>query len=219
MTVTTSPAPARTDARPAGTAPTPDPARHDAFVRRAGTGLMLGAASWGLVTLSVTPNADTYTGERLHDASGLAFQLGAIALVTAMARTQALGPSRGARIGLVVERVLLSLASLWTVLHFVDYRWADSTDWVVALDLFWPLSMLGMFVVGVKLFRAKAWRGSLRTAPLIAETWAVVTVPTFILSSAMGEAWIASVVGGVHLLLGYSRLGLLMRRSPELTRA
>lgn len=219
MTVTTTAPAARTDVGTTSGPAAGDARGTDRFVRRAGQLLMAGAGSWALSTLVFGANADTYLGERMQDGSAFVFQLGAFALVTAMARTQALGPSRGARIGLVVERVLLALATLWTVLHFVDYRWADASPVVLALDAFWPLSMLGMLVVGIKLFRARQWRGSLRTAPLIAETWALVVVPAFAISTAVGQQWVADAVAALHLLVGYTRLGYLMHRSPELTRS
>lgn len=215
MSVTTAPFLARTDA---ATAP-PARAETDRFVRRAGALLAVGAASWSATFLTVGSNSDTAFGERLNDGTGLVFQLGAFALVTAMARTGAIGSTRFARGFLRLERVLLTLAMTWTVLHFVDYEWADTTGWVMALDAFWPLSMLGMFVLGIKVLRARRWRGSLRVAPFIAETWAVVSVPAFGIGVATGHPEIGNVVAGLHLLVGYTRLGVLLNRHPELTRS
>jgi hypothetical protein len=85
----------------------------------------------------------------------------------------------------------------------------------MALDVFWPLSMLGMFVIGIKVAVAGRWRGTLRAWPLLAETWAVVTVPTFLIVGEPVSSW----VGGTHLLVGYAALGLLLARRPELTGA
>jgi hypothetical protein len=85
----------------------------------------------------------------------------------------------------------------------------------MALDVFWPLSMLGMFVIGIKVAVAGRWRGTLRAWPLLTETWAVVTVPTFLIVGEPVSSW----VGGTHLLVGYAALGLLLARRPELTGA
>lgn len=215
LTVTTVPASARTDA----TTPSAADPTSDRFVRRAGMLLAVGATSWSAAILAFGTNAGTVVGERANDGTGLVFQLGAFALVTAMARTGALGPTRGARVVLRVERVLLSLAMVWTVLHFVDYQWADETGWVIALDVFWPLSMLGMLVLGIKVFRARRWQGPLRSAPLIAETWAAFAIPAFAIGQATGYPEIGNLVAGLHLLVGYARLGYLMHRRPELTRS
>ena len=215
MTVTTVPAPARTDAPTTSTASVST----DRFVRRAGLLLTVGATAWASSILTVSSNADTVAGERFHDLTSLVFQAGAFGVVTAVARTGGIGPSRGAQVFLRIERVLLALAMLWTVLHAYDYTWADSTGWVVALDVTWPLSMLGMLVLGVKVFRAHRWHGSLRTAPLIAETWAAFAIPAFVISELVDQPLIAQVVAGTHLLVGYARLGYLMRTRPELTRS
>ena len=225
MTITTVPTPARTDsgAAVATTTPSTTPtaatdAATDRLVRRAGALMAVGAASWAATIFTVSSNSGTVLGERLHDGAGLIFQAGVFGVVTAMARTGALAPTRGNRVFLRAERVVLSIAMLWTCLHFYDYEWADRTGWVVAIDVCWPLSMLGMLVLGIKVFRARRWRGSLRTAPLVAETWVAFAVPAFALSTALDQPLLAQVVAGTHLLVGYTRLGLLMNRHPELTR-
>ena len=83
------------------------------------------------------------------------------------------------------------------------------------LDICWPLSMLGMFAIGIKIAFAGRWRGAARGWPLVAESWAVVTVPTFVV---LGES-VASIVGGVHLLVGYVTLGLILVARPHLVGA
>ena len=116
---------------------------------------------------------------------------------------------------LKVEYVLLALASIWSVLHATLPSGMQDAAWLAALDLFWPLSMLGMFVIGVKIAFAGRWSGLLRFWPLVAETWAVVTVPSY---GIFGET-AGQYVGGVHLLIGYGVLGLLLARLPHQTGA
>jgi hypothetical protein len=112
------------------------------------------------------------------------------------------------------EYVLLSLATLWTVLH-AALPWARDDAWLAVLDLFWPLSMLGMFIIGVKIAFAGRWRGAARSWPLVAESWAVVSVPAFgIFGAAVGQ-----YVGASHLLIGYVTLGLIIAARPHLTGA
>ena len=202
MTVTAS-APAT--ATRAGTA---------AGVRRAGTFVTAGALIWAASMVTVGNNPSDSLGITISDLAALPFQAGLFALVTAQLRTGATGLSRVARGMLRVEYVLLSLASLWTVLHGL-FPAARDEVWLAVLDAFWPLSMLGMFIIGVKIAVAGRWKGAARIWPLIAESWAVVTVPTFIL---IGDP-VASWVGGVHLLIGYATLGVILARRPELTGA
>jgi hypothetical protein len=160
------------------------------------------------------PNAEG-VGARVGDLTGLAFQLGVFALLTAMLRTGATGVTRKARAMIKVEYVLLGLASLWSLIHGIAPESIGSSIPVMILDVFWPLSMLGMFVIGIKVAAAGRWQGALRWYPLVAETWAVVTVPTF---AILGDG-VARWVGATHLLVGYAALGLLLARRPELTGA
>jgi hypothetical protein len=63
-----------------------------------------------------------------------------------------------------VEYVLLALASTWTVLHGLVPSFRDDL-WLAVLDVFWPLSMLGMAVIGVKVALAGRWRGPSASGP------------------------------------------------------
>jgi hypothetical protein len=49
----------------------------------------------------------------------------------------------------------------------------------------------------------------------VAETWAVVTVPTVGIVGQRAGDW----VGATHLLIGYCVFGVLLARRPELTEA
>lgn len=234
-TVTTPPR-ARTDARTDARSGSPTEARVDAAapslddrretgrartvststrsVRRLGVVLTVGAGLWAGSIFAFGTNA-TGLGGRIGDVAGFAFQLGVFALLTVMVRTRATGVSRLARILLRVEFVLLGLASLWSLLHGLGSDAVRESGLVMALDAFWPLSMLGMFVIGIKLAVAGRWQGALRVWPLVAETWAVVSVPTFLVFGEPVSNW----VGGTHLLVGYATLGILLARRPELSGA
>jgi len=205
MSVTTTPAPARTDlpAAPAGTA---------AQVRRTGWFLAGGALMWAASMAVYSPQTTDPVGIVVTDLGALPFQAALFALVTAQLRTAATGVTRVARGLLRVEYVLLGLATLWTVLHAALPAYRDAV-WMHALDAFWPLSMLGMFVIGMKVAFAGRWRGAARVWPLVAESWAVVTVPTMgLLGSTAGQ-----IVGVGHLLAGYVTLGLILGLRPHLT--
>jgi hypothetical protein len=134
-----------------------------------------------------------------------------MALVGLQSRTRATGLSRRAGMMLKVERVLLVLAMAWSVLHafLPDQR---GSVWLGVLDACWPLSMLGMFVIAVKIAFAGRWRGVARFYPLVAESWAVVSVP----SMAIFGQTVGLYVGAVHLLVGYATLGLVLAARPQL---
>jgi hypothetical protein len=183
-------------------------------VRRLGLALTGGAVAWAASIFVYGTNATGFGG-RVGDLTGLLFQLGVFALLTVMFHTRATGTSRVARIMIRVEYVLLGLASVWSLIHGVAPDAVRESAPVLVLDVFWPLSMLGMFVIGIKVAFAGRWRGLLRAWPLVAETWAVVTVPAFLI---LGEP-VSSWVGGVHLLVGYATLGALLARRPELSGA
>ena len=206
----TQPALARTDAaRPQPTAG--DRNVDPRSIRRMGLTLTAGTLLWSASQFIWGPTADGLGG-RIGDLTGLCFQLGVFALLTAMLRTGATGVTRKARAMIRVEYVLLGLASLWSLLHGVLP--SDIGDGpVMVLDAFWPLSMLGMFVIGIKVAVAGRWKGPLRFWPMVAESWAVVTVPSMLILGDEAARWI----GATHLLIGYAALGLLLARRPQLT--
>lgn len=233
-TVTTTPAPARTDAGAATTDPTTaDPTtapvhgtaagEHPAsggapvdatFVRRRGAVLVAGATLWAGAMLTYGSTPDSSFGIMVQDLTGLAFQVGVMALLSVQARTLATGTGRVARRMIPVERVVLALAMVWSFVHGLFPAFRDA-PWLAVLDVFWPLSMLGMFVIGIKVAVAGRWQGIARVWPLVAESWAVVTVPVYV---TIGGT-VANVVGGTHLLIGYATLGLILVARPHLVGA
>lgn len=210
MNVSTTPAPARTDVYAPATVTAPS----DGLVRKHALTLTAGAAIWSGTSFAGGFNPSSDPGIMIQDLAGLVFQLGVLALVQLQLRTRATGTSRKAVAMLKVERVLLALAMTWTVLHALVPSARDEV-WLAVLDLFWPLSMLGMFVIGVKIAFAGRWRGVPRFYPLVAESWAVVSVPAFgIFGQEVGD-----IVGATHLLVGYATLGLVIAMRPHLVRA
>ena len=134
-----------------------------------------------------------------------------LSLVQLQLRTRATGVSRKAVAMLKVERVLLALAMAWSLVHGLVPSARDEV-WLAVLDVFWPLSMLGMFVIGIKVAVAGRWRGAARLWPLVAESWAVVCIPVM---GIFGQG-IGDVVGATHLLVGYATLGLVIAARPAL---
>ncbi|MEU8661965.1 hypothetical protein [Actinoplanes philippinensis] len=207
MTIHTTAAPARSDERDAAKITT-------RVVRRTGWALAGAAALWSATYFAFDPQSTDPDVVTLVDLGGLPVQLALIALVTVQLRTGATGVTRVARAMLRVEYALLGLATLWTVLHGLVPAFRDDL-WLGVLDAFWPLSMIGMFVIGVKIAVAGRWRGAARWWPLGAESWVFVTLP------AMGifGATAGRFVGATHLLAGYTALGVLLALRPQLTGA
>ncbi|MET7423239.1 hypothetical protein [Dactylosporangium sp. NPDC005555] len=210
MSIRTEPVPARTDDLTGQPAPAAITA---GCVRGLGLVLALGTAAWATSMFTVGNNPTDSLGRTITDVTGGLFQLGLFALLAIQVRTRATGLTRVARGMLVVEHVLLAVATLWSFLHAVPAL-RDSA-WLVPMDVFWPLSMLGMAVIGVKLAVAGRWKGSLRVWPVVAESWAVVTVPAF---GIFGSP-VADYIGGAHLVIGYLTLGVLLMLRPRLTGA
>ncbi|OLB82795.1 MAG: hypothetical protein AUI14_00015 [Actinobacteria bacterium 13_2_20CM_2_71_6] len=181
-----------------------------AQVRRYGVAVTAGTLVWVGGLLTVGANPATSDGITIGDLTGLAFQLGLFALLRVQLRTRA--TSRVSVAMLYVESVLLALATTWSVLHAAVPAWRDA-PWLAVLDACWPLSMLGMFVIGLKVALAGRWRGLARIWPLVAETWVVVTIASMILFGRGVGEW----VGIAHLLVGYTGLGIVLAWRPHLT--
>jgi hypothetical protein len=208
--MTETPARARTDVT--GTATRSRAAALDhTRIRRLGLGLTAGTLTWAA---SIFAFATVTEGvkERIGDLTGLAFQLGLFCLLTVQFRTRATGLSKPAVGMLKVEAVILALASIWSLLHGVLPGNLQDAPWLMVLDLCWPLSMLGMMAIGIKLAITGRWRGLLRWWPLVAESWVFVTIPSMIVFGDAASRW----VGGGHLLIGYAALGVLLALRPDL---
>lgn len=202
------------DPRPAASVAAPEHRLGLDSIRRRGYLLTAGAVTWAATIFAFGPTSGGVEG-RVGDLGGAAFQLGLFALLSVMLATGATGVTRAARAMIRVEFVLLGLATTWSVLHAVVPASLQEAPWLMALDLFWPLSMVGMFVIGVKVAFAGRWQGVLRWWPMVAESWAFVTIPSMIVFGELGS----TIVGGTHLLVGYATLGVLLAKRPELTRA
>jgi hypothetical protein len=207
MSVTQTPAPARSDLAHATAAGAPTSLTDRPYFLH-GTMLTVGAVAWSVAIAAFGADPGTRTVPLVGFAlgSGL-FQVGVLFLLRALWRTEALGTGRLARFFLRAETVVLSLAIASTTVDALRLSDLDQTGWLL-LDLCWPLSMLGMFAIGIRIAIAGRWQGLSRFWPMVAESWAVVTVPTLGIFGADA----ARVVGAAHLLVGYAVLGQLVAR-------
>ena len=206
MTISQTAAPARSDLRRAGgTTPAARP-----YLRH-GRMLSVGALMWAgvMVFTGVSPEVTGPEAVAFGIGSG-AFQIGVLCLLRVLWRTRALGDGRLARFVIRAETVALGLAIASTFVDAIQVSDLDKPMWL-ALDMFWPLSMLGMFLIGIRIAIAGRWKGLSRFWPMVAESWAVVCVPTLIV---FGDT-AAYVVAPLHLLVGYTVLGVLVSRKEQ----
>ena len=208
--MTETPARARTDVI-AGTGRWSAATPAHGKIRRLGLGLTTGTLIWAASIFAFSTVTDG-AKERIGDLTGLAFQLGLFCLLAVQYRTRATGLSRPAVAMLRVEAVVLALASIWSGLHGILPENLQNAGWLMVLDICWPLSMVGMMVIGIKLAVTGRWRGLLRWWPLVAESWVFVTIPATIIFGDAAARW----VGGGHLLIGYATLGVLLAARPDL---
>ena len=205
MTISHSPAPARSDVTAANAGST---AARPFFVH--GRVLSIGALAWAasMAVFGLNPEGDL--GLAVQGGGAALFQIGLLFLLRTLWRTQALGSGRIARAVLRVESVLVTGAIASTVVDAIQVSDLSQPGWA-ALDAFWPFSMLGMFFIGIRIAIAGRWTGPSRFWPMVAESWAVVTIP------AMGifGASVGNVVACLHLLVGYTVLGVLVSRKDS----
>ncbi|TNM68445.1 hypothetical protein FHN55_06435 [Streptomyces sp. NP160] len=232
MSLTDRPAPARTDlltttgAPAAAQVPAQVPAQRGrrqhapladpptaSWVRRRGLVLAAGGLVWAVATLAIGLNEESPVIGRVSEAAGLAFQVGVFALLRVMWATRATGTSRLARGMLAVEHVLLGVATVSTVLTTVFFT--THPTWLVVVDMFWPLSMLGMLVIAVKVAVVGRWRGALRFVPL----WAEAYFPLVMTAIALFGTGAIDAASATVVLTGYTALGLLVAARPHLTGA
>lgn len=204
MTLSHSPAPARSDVAIATPGTVTGPARPFLVHGRL---LSAGALAWSAAILAVGQDPHETTGLIVFGVGSGLFQVGLLLLLRVLWRTEALGAGRIARGVLRFETFLVSMAMAST---FVDTIGVSDLGkpWWAMLDAFWPFSMLGMFLIGIRIAVAGCWTGVSRFWPVVAESWAVVTIPAL----AIGGDLAGQLVGAAHLVVGYTVLGVVVSR-------
>lgn len=205
MSIEQTPATARTDVRRSDIAPGAAGPAHP--FRGHGTVLTIGAVSWAVTQVLWGLDPHGAREEAVYSLTSGSFQVGLLCLLRVLWRTQALGEGRVARffIRLVFGMVVLAIGS--TAADGLGLTDMDQLGWIL-LDMFWPLSMLGMFGIGIRIAIAGRWHGASRFWPMVAESWAVVVIPTM---GIFGDD-VATAVSFLHLCLGYGVLGQIVAR-------
>ncbi|WP_375431984.1 hypothetical protein [uncultured Friedmanniella sp.] len=204
MTIERTLSPARSDLDAATTPPSAPATRRRPFLWH-GCGLTAGAVAWAVGIVAVGLNPETPAALAVSALSSGAFQLGLLCLLRVLWRTRAIGSGRVARTFLRIETVLVLFAIGSTTADGIGVSDLGQFGWAL-LDATWPLSMLGMFAIGVRIAIAGRWHGFARFWPMVAESWAVVTIPAM----AVFGPTVGTVVAATHLVVGYAVLGQLV---------
>jgi hypothetical protein len=185
------------------------------MIRAGGVLIALGAIVWSIGWLQAGPRPLNASGMPINDqfeiwASGV-FQLCLIAMLLIMRITRATGTSRAGRWILDAESVAVLLAIAWTIPYLFDAN-RPSTVILTVLDVFWPLSILGLVAVGFMVMRAKRWPSPVRYLPFVASL--IIPVDILLMLSGVGE-WTEIVVRSIYLAVTYTVLGVFVIRQVD----
>jgi hypothetical protein len=171
--------------------------RSNARIR--GAVVALGGIVWGAAMI-LSPSRSGHNSQVEIWAGGV-FQIGLLALLTTMWSTHALGTGRPARWILTAETIVLVLAMAWTVAFAFDAN-RPNKGVLAVLDACWPLSMIGLMLVGLYVARAGQWPNPLRYLPLLASLLLPID-----LAVSWAPSGVRTTVTGVYLALAYGLLG------------
>ena len=206
MTTLHTPAKARSDVHPA---PAASAAPRPYLLH--GRAMTAGAVAWALGFVFLGNGPEGTVLNLVYFLSAMAFQVGLLFLIRALWLSRALGTGRLASGVLRVEAGLVGLAMLSSASDGVGVSDLDQIWWAL-LDACWPLSMLGMFAIGIRIAIAGRWSGVTRFWPMVAESWALVVIPSMFV---FGETIGGHVIAPLHLVLGYGVLGVLVSRKTD----
>ena len=175
---------------------------NETTIRNLGALVTLGGVAWG-VSWIFSPSDQGDNSQVEIWASGV-FQLGLLSLLAVLWVTHGTGVTRTARGLLAAEVVAVVLALAWTVPYLFDAN-RPTTGILVVLDAFWPLSMLGLIVIGILVVRAGRWPRPLRYLPLVASLLIPVDIAV-----AWAPDVVRNTVMGAYLAVTYGLLGLAM---------
>jgi hypothetical protein len=175
-----------------------------ATIRGCGIATAVGGITWG-AAWQFSPSSPEQNSQVEIWASGV-YQLGLLALLAVLWATSATGTGRWGRTALAAEGAAVVLAIGWTVPHLFDANRGD-TGLLAVLDVFWPLSLVGLIVVGVLVLRARRWPAPIRYLPLLAGLYIPVELA---ISWAPDTARVATTA--LYLALAYGLLGATIMR-------
>ncbi|MEV4098561.1 hypothetical protein [Streptosporangium saharense] len=191
-------------ADPVATPPPANPAR----TRIAGILLAIGSTAWAIGTVIVGDKIQEGI-QTLDTVTGMLFVVGLFAFVWTVMATRGAGDgwTRIIPAGLLV---LLPGAFLLNALSFGYARHDDFPLPLMILDACWPLSQLGMLVLGIAIATRGRARGANRWLPLLAGMWFPVTM----VAQIFGGSTVSVYVSAAWLLATHAHLGLRLALHP-----
>lgn len=172
-------------------------------IRLSGALTALGGLVWLLTRLIVDPQPDDVMNAT-EVAGGGIFQIGLIALLVTMRATDATGSGRGGRFVINAGLLFVALGTLWTVLAVIDMGLVDNPA-VLVLDVFWPLGMAWLIVIGVAVMRARSWPTPARYLPFVAS----FVIPAHLVGEVLGlTEWQSWVLPILYVAIAYGFVGL-----------
>ncbi|MFB4306279.1 hypothetical protein [Actinomadura sp. GTD37] len=176
--------------------------------RLTGAALAAGTTAW-IIGLLIAGNEVQDEIVPIEIWGSMAFLLGVLPLVALVLSTNATGRRKGRYIAMV-EMALLVPALVWCPLA-VAYD-GETPGWVMPFDLCWPLSMLGMLVIGICVAIVGRYRGLLRWQFLLCGLWLLVAG---VGQAALGDDG-GTYPGTAWLGLTYGVLGLRLALTPRI---
>lgn len=143
---------------------------------------------------------------------GILFISGWMCAVVALRRLKATGGSSYGKIILTLLLVSLSIANISNIIQMIVEH--SKPSYFMLFDLFWPLSNVIMFVVGITVLAAKGLSGWKRYIPLATGLW----FPLAMLSSLWDNSLVSFFFGGVYSLLAWALLAFVIitaRKDPR----
>ncbi|MGB3369683.1 MAG: hypothetical protein WBA81_03615 [Rhodococcus sp. (in: high G+C Gram-positive bacteria)] len=179
-------------------------------VRATGIGLAVATAAWALGMALIGDHEGFGWQTLVGGATAIAFQIAIIRLLLLQMQTNAMGNGRVAK-GFYLAQFVFMAGAL--VSSTFDAFWLiQGTPVWAAFDMFWPLSMLGMVGIGVRIAIAGRWTGIVRWWTLWAQSWFVAAIPVVLIARDAGQ-----VVGSVQLIAGYVVLGIILAKLGTVT--
>ncbi|MEU6711694.1 hypothetical protein ABZ897_09470 [Nonomuraea sp. NPDC046802] len=172
-----------------------------AMVRIAGTLLATGATAWGVGTVIVGDKV--YEGiQTLDTITGMLFIVGLFAFVWTVLSTGGTGDGWTR----IIPAGLLVLLPGAFVLNALSFGYATHDDFplpLMILDACWPLSQLGMLVLGIVIAIKGRYQGALRWLPMLAGLWFPVTMAAQIFAGSVISTYVSAAwLLGMHAHLG-----------------
>ncbi len=181
-------------------------------IRISGIGVALGAIIWSIGWLQAGIRPEGPNGQPINDQveiwAGGIYLLGLLGLLLTMRATSATGAGRLGRWVLNAEIVAVVLAIAWNIPYAFDAN-RESTLVLTILDAFWPLSMVGLIVVGILVVRARRWPIPARYLPLAASL--LIPVDIALIVTGVSE-WTQIVIRAIYLAVAYGLVGLAVIR-------